>query len=230
MSNDYYGRTENLTRNTGARPDQISRELDGVVAGFDKLPPPSALSSGAVTYFEDVGTANAYVVEVENGPTTPTKGTAVSFYAGNGNTGAATLKYGSWDPKALRRLDGTELFSGDIKAGQQVEARYQGSYWTVSAMIVADVQAAIDAAQTIETLRTEIVTIGSISTELVEVHANLAALVSLHSNMATFTTVANNLENINAAAEQILPGLTAVNARIDAIDVSNDIIWWSLAL
>jgi hypothetical protein len=211
-TNPYFDPTEEtLSRNTLARAEQIVRLFTGVKEGFGKLPAPENLNSGSVNFAEDTGIAtNAYVVEAPNGPTTPTRGTSIAFYAKSANTGPATLTYGSWDPKALRRSDGSELTPGDIRAGQQVEARYHGPYWTVSAIIVAEVQAAIDAAQTVNALQTEIETIGSVSTELLAVHANLAELTDLQANLSDLTTVAQNLADVRNASA-IVNGLTPAN-------------------
>lgn len=151
MTNSYYNQTEVLARNTTARAETINRELTAIGEGFDKLPDPDDINAGSVTYGDCAGSSNAYVITGVTGPAAPTAGTHVSFFASFANTGAATLKYGSWDAKGLLRNDGTALVSGDIASGMLVEARYSGSYWAMVGAAFADVSAQRALAQTAAT-------------------------------------------------------------------------------
>lgn len=137
MSNDYYEQSVTFARGTVARSEEINQELTAIEEGFTLLPSPSAVRGGSFCHASDTGTANAYVVTVSGGPSTPTTGTHVSFFAGATNTGASTLKYGGWDPKALRRPDGSAVVAADIVAGTLYSARYQGSYWALESIPIA---------------------------------------------------------------------------------------------
>jgi hypothetical protein len=80
----------------------------------------------------DTGTANAYAVA-----TPPSfglvKGAFVSFIAANANTGASTLSVNGGSAIAIKKNSNSiALLSGDITAGQIVDATYDGTVWQIT--------------------------------------------------------------------------------------------------
>lgn len=132
MTNSYYVKAANIARNTNARAEPVNQELQSIEEGFDKIPDPEKLHGGSASYATDTGVANAYVVSITGGPASPTAGTHVAFFANATNTEASTLEYGSWAVKAIKLTNAVDLVAGDINAGEPVELRYTGSYWTLT--------------------------------------------------------------------------------------------------
>jgi len=146
VSNPYYQRTHLFPRHTTARGEAVQEELDKIEEAFDKIPDVTNFYSGSITYGVDTGAANAHVVNIKFGAESPEAGVHVAFVAAGTNTGQATLKYGTWNEKQIKRVDGSELLAGDIRQDQLLELRYTGSYWVITDVSTTGVfEAAADA-------------------------------------------------------------------------------------
>jgi hypothetical protein len=92
------------------------------------------LQSQVPSYSADTGTANAYVVTLSPVPASLTAliGAPVRFKAANACTGASTLNVNGLGAAAIKHQDGASaLTTGDIVAGQVVEAFYDGTYFQI---------------------------------------------------------------------------------------------------
>ena len=100
-------------------------DLDAATANaFALLPDETLLKQGKVMYAVDTGTANTYLAALPVSPASYADGLALTFKAGNANTGACTINVNTMGVKAIAREDGTDLVSGDIVAGQMCTVRY----------------------------------------------------------------------------------------------------------
>lgn len=85
------------------------------------------LQQQVATYASDTGTANVYAVTLSPAPASYAAGMVVVFKAGNASTGASTLNVNSLGAKTIKKNQGIDLGSGDIKSGQIVTAVYDGT-------------------------------------------------------------------------------------------------------
>jgi hypothetical protein len=100
-------------------------DLDAATANaFALLPDETLLKQGKVMYAVDTGTANTYLAELPASPVGYVDGLALTFKAGNANTGACTINVNALGIKSIARENGTDLVSGDIVAGQMCTIRY----------------------------------------------------------------------------------------------------------
>ena len=84
-------------------------------------------------YAADSGAADAYVMtmifgqEAVSFPQAYVAGLRVAFKAANANTGASTLNINAIGVKTIKKNGNQDLQANDIKAGQVVELRYDGT-------------------------------------------------------------------------------------------------------
>lgn len=131
-----------IVKITGRSGDNLTvvREQDGTTglafSSGDRLEcrPCNAAFKAAMFeagYGADVGVADAYALSLSVLPPAYFDGMRVYFKATNPNTGACTLDVGGLGVKALKYFDGSDLNSGQILAGQIIEAVYQGAFFQV---------------------------------------------------------------------------------------------------
>lgn len=99
----------NITLDAAGGPDTDTNMLGKAVATY--------VTSGQ--FYEDTGTANAYVLARASGvnlksPEALSAGLEVAFFASNANTGASTVNLASLGSKDITRPDGTALQANDI--------------------------------------------------------------------------------------------------------------------
>lgn len=75
----------------------------------------------------DTGVADAYEIELTPTVTSLVEGLKVQFKAANTNTGPSTLEVDGLGAIDLKKRNDQDLSSGDIEAGQLVEAMYDGT-------------------------------------------------------------------------------------------------------
>lgn len=130
MSNNYFnwpGNAGRFERFDTVRSEDANNALDEVSAGFDLMPSPVALQSGAANYAADIGAVNAYAVTLSSQITSYAAGLVVRFRASAANTGASTLAVNGLTAKSIVRPNGSVLVAGDILAGQIVEVFYDST-------------------------------------------------------------------------------------------------------
>ena len=71
--------------------------------------------------------------------------------------------------------------------------------------------------------------INTVATNIGSVNTVAVNMQTIIDNAAAIQTAAANIDNINTAVDRIIPELDAVYTALDAIDVSNDILFWRLA-
>lgn len=81
----------------------------------------------AETYAADAGANDTYVITLSPVPAAYTTGMLVTFKANTINTGAATINVNSLGAKSITKNGTTALEDGDIKVGQVVTLRYDGT-------------------------------------------------------------------------------------------------------
>ena len=100
-------------------------DVDAATANaFALLPDETLLKQGKVTYAVDTGTANTYLAALPVSPIGYVDGLALTFKAGNANTGACTINVNALGVVSIAREDGAALVTGDIVAGQMCTVRY----------------------------------------------------------------------------------------------------------
>lgn len=125
---DYFDSSSNrVSAGSLAQSSQVNAVRDEVGVGFDKLPTPSQISAGMVSFATDTGSANAYAIALPKTQSSYTKGLMVRFDPANTNTAASTLNVDSLGVKSIKRPNGTDVQAGDIVAGQVVELTYNGA-------------------------------------------------------------------------------------------------------
>lgn len=78
-------------------------------------------------YADDIGVANAYVVDLVSPLPGYIAGMKISFKAANTNTGASTLNVSGLEAKTIKRPSGTALIIGDIPKDAIIEVIYDGT-------------------------------------------------------------------------------------------------------
>lgn len=139
MANNYFNHESPLTRHTLGRAEEVNGIFEAIVAGFDKLPSPSALLEGRVTYADDTGTANAYKVTLTVAPQSYQGGLNFVMKAANANTGPSTVDVNGLGVKPIKRFDGEDLEADDIQAGMLVHLGYDGADFRILSVHGADV-------------------------------------------------------------------------------------------
>jgi hypothetical protein len=150
MSNDYFNNLTPVARNTLARAEAINASFNSIVAGFDELPTKLALRQNRVTYASAGGTANALTVTLSPAPAAYVEGMHIALKIASTNTGATTVNVNGLGVKAIKRLAGEALLSGDLQSGGIVECRYDGSAFRVVSTQYGDVLRAEAAATAAE--------------------------------------------------------------------------------
>ncbi|WP_022727221.1 hypothetical protein [Fodinicurvata sediminis] len=127
MSNDYFTHDNELDRHTLGRAEQVNAIFQQIQGGFDKLPTPADVNQGRITYLQDTGTTDAYVVTMDPAITSYDEGLNLTMKAANANTGPATININALGPKAIKRYNGDPLEPQDIRAGMPVDLAYNGN-------------------------------------------------------------------------------------------------------
>lgn len=121
------------------------------------------------------GSANAYVLAASRAMTAYAQGDRYCFEANFANTGAATLNVDSLGAKSIKRLDGNDLESGDIKSGAFADVIYDGTNFILLNRFMPDVDAATDAAAGIVELATNTEALAGADTSRAVTSAGLAS-------------------------------------------------------
>lgn len=113
------------------------RELDALIAKSGRTPSSAVLTqvsdavrSQRLNYVATVGgTANALTLTLDPAPAawSDLTGTPLRLKVATTNTGAATLAVNALATVAIKRLDGSALQAGDLRAGQIAEVAYDGT-------------------------------------------------------------------------------------------------------
>jgi len=157
VSNDYYENTDHiLVSNTVALAADVEGKFSSVESGFEKLPSEESLNRGTINAEDDSGTADAYVVTLEQTAAAYVDLMEVTFRAANANTGASTLNVDGVGVKSIKKSDGTALAVGYIPSGGIVTVRWDddNDYFVLlsaSAKIATDAAASALAAAASET-------------------------------------------------------------------------------
>ncbi len=123
MSNTYYHFTSSFVPGTKVRSDDMNNELDGITAGFDKLPTdPTSINRGTTYVGTESGSGNVYQVARVNVQTSYQNGDHIGFFATHTNTSSGTLEADSLGAVALVAPDGSALVASDILNGVYYEA------------------------------------------------------------------------------------------------------------
>jgi hypothetical protein len=129
MTNDYFDTYTALPRNQLARAEAVNAIIDSIVGGFDKLPSASLILETRASFQTDTGTADTYILTPATPITEYNPGAEWTFKAVHSNDGPCTLNVSGLGVVAIKHLDGTDLQTGDIVAGQIVEVRHDGTYF-----------------------------------------------------------------------------------------------------
>lgn len=101
-----------------------------------KLPQiPTGVQNGSWIYGTSTGSANALVLNPTPVVTGYVAGQCFAVKTTSQNTGAVTLNVSSLGAKSVTRNDGAALAPGDLKAGQVVPLRYDGTNFQVQHML-----------------------------------------------------------------------------------------------
>jgi len=169
---DYFSHDIKLQPGTKARAEDVNARFDGVVLGFNKLPAPHpslpgfsepvavgdptnpahAVSAGqalggGLAYADDIGIANAYVVNLALAPLSYSNGLTISFKAANANTGPATVNVNGLGIKQLTRSNGNALVAGDIALDQIVTVIFSGNKFLGTAAFAGEFNELADRAR-----------------------------------------------------------------------------------
>lgn len=85
------------------------------------------LAASSFTGANDTGAVNAYAIAPAIAITAYAAYQRFQFTTTNANTGAATLAVSGLAAKAIKHLDGTDLLTGDLLAGEIVDVMYDGT-------------------------------------------------------------------------------------------------------
>lgn len=128
ISNSAWNEEDNLNNSpppnglpTGSQPSTLAptiRDIRGAIKRFWNR-------SNAILV--STGTAAAFALTYDVGPTGYVKGETFAFFAHVDNSGALTLNINSLGAKSVVRADGVALGAGQIKAGQGVMVVYDGT-------------------------------------------------------------------------------------------------------
>ena len=87
---------------------------------------------GPIAYVATTGSANAYVAAPSPALTALTTGAWLLLKLSFTNTGAATLNVNSLGAKSLKKLADQDVEAGDLRSGDIVEVRYDGTNWLLA--------------------------------------------------------------------------------------------------
>ena len=120
--------TGTITSVTGA----MQFPMGNVMSSLHRFTPTGLNLSGALNFYVDTGTANAYAITTAPPMSSIPVGAVFNFQAAQANTGAATLNVNSLGAVPIKKNGGTgtsvglDLAPGDITAGQIVTVMYDG--------------------------------------------------------------------------------------------------------
>lgn len=132
--NDFYN-NGTLTPHTLARTSAVNAELVSITAGFAKLPGQAALNENRITYVNDTGAADAYVVTLSPAPSAYVAGLLVNAKMSATNTGACTLNVNGLGARSIKLPDGSNPLAGNIIAGGLTDLRYDGTNFIIVSSI-----------------------------------------------------------------------------------------------
>lgn len=89
------------------------------------------IKPGAIAYALTTGSANAYVADPSPALSSLATGAWLILKLNFTNTGAATLNVNSLGAKTLKKLGDQDVEAGDLRGGELIEVRYDGTYWQV---------------------------------------------------------------------------------------------------
>lgn len=133
MSNDYYTPSGAPGSNATLSSAQIRAELALVAAGFDMLPDPDQINSGATNSATTTGSANAYLASIASVTAYEDK-QRYTLKINVTNTGASTLNVSGIGTRTIKRLDGSGLEAGDLMVNRIYDFAYNATDGTVSLM------------------------------------------------------------------------------------------------
>lgn len=93
---------------------------------------------GAIAYALTTGSANAYVADPSPALSALTTGAWLILKLNFTNTGAATLNVNSLGAKSLKKLGDQDVEAGDLRSGNMVEVRYDGTNWLLAEPALPD--------------------------------------------------------------------------------------------
>ena len=129
MANDFYEVQRRPSERVRAKAGLLAAELDSIEEGFERLPTKNDLAGNVQIQAEETSTsaANIYVIKGEYPITELKKGTRVSFFCQNTNTGASTGNVDSTGVKDIKAINGDALLGSEIVAGRPIDLIYNGT-------------------------------------------------------------------------------------------------------
>jgi hypothetical protein len=106
--------------NSGATDEELSLLRQDLAAHL-------ADDTSHVPYAVATGTANAYATTINPAPTAYVDGMAVTIKINVQNTGASTVNINSLGAKPIKKSNGNDVASGNLKAGVPYTLRYNGT-------------------------------------------------------------------------------------------------------
>lgn len=134
MTNDYFQHNAPFARFTTADAVRLNSTLKAVEAGFDKLPTPTELQQGSRNYSVATNVGNAYSVTVPFILTSYSAGLQLTFFSQNANTSSATLNVNGLGSVTIRRFDGSNLLTNDIRAAALNTVIHDGTSFRLTSM------------------------------------------------------------------------------------------------
>lgn len=124
---EYYDYATPLTAGGLARAADVNARFRELEPAFEKLPSPTKIQQGRITYCVDTGAANALVASLDFPPSEYTAGIELTVKVAATNTGVSTLNLNGLGVKTIKRVDGSALSAGDLTAGYIVKLVYDGT-------------------------------------------------------------------------------------------------------
>ena len=136
MSNDYFNFVAELVEHQTARASDVNAIARAIAAGFDKLPAPNGLASGAGGFGTSGGTATAYTLDIS--PPLPglVPGARVRMSVHATNTGISTLNVSGLGVRQIRDAVNNPLVAGALMANSIAVLDYDGVVWRLQAMTI----------------------------------------------------------------------------------------------
>jgi len=82
-----------------------------------------------LNFAADAEASDSYAIAISPAPIRYLAGMLLMFTANTANTGSASLNINAMGAKTIRKLNDTELATGDIEAGQVVVVVYDGTFF-----------------------------------------------------------------------------------------------------
>lgn len=124
---EYYDYATPLTAGGLARAADVNTRFTELEPAFEKLPSPTKIQQGRITYCLDTGAANALVASLDFPPSAYTAGIELTVKVAATNTGVSTLNLNGLGVKTIKRANGSALAAGDLTAGYIVKLVYDGT-------------------------------------------------------------------------------------------------------